>query len=331
MFAEAVHAILRDHCTPAVVRDIESGGSPQPLWDALEHAGFLELLTPESCGGAGIPMPDLHPVLEQFGRHAMPVPAAQAIVARAVLPPGTAPSGLLTLAPHLQRLPDGGLACPRVPYGQIARHVLAGDTQGWVLLDTAGAQRTDADIPGLQLASLRWPGASAVVRSGAAGAADLESLGAALHAALITGALGRVFEMTLQHCNDRVQFGRSLGRFQAVQHQLAVMAEHVAAASAATQSAFSQEGASPNPMAAAMAKARTSAAAAVVATTAHALHGAIGVTADHDLQLHTRRLHAWRMAHGSESFWHRRIGQAVLGSGLPLARFIREPEPRITP
>jgi alkylation response protein AidB-like acyl-CoA dehydrogenase len=324
MFAEAIETILRDHCTPAAVRHIEAGGSPLPLWQALEHAGFLELLAPEDHGGAGIQLSDLRPVLEQFGRHAMPVPAAQAIVARAVLPPGSAPDGLLTLAPHLTRLADGGLACPRVPYGQMAAHVLGADSQGWVLLDASSAERSDGDIPGLQAASLRWADDAAVVQSGPGRAAELESLGAALHAALITGALGQAFEMTLQHCNDRVQFGRSLGQFQAVQHQLAVMAEHIAAASSATQVAFSGDGVSPHPMAAAMAKARTSAAAAVVAATAHALHGAIGVTADYDLQLHTRRLHAWRMAHGSESFWHRRIGAAVLASNQPLSRFVHE-------
>lgn len=324
MFAEAIETILRDHCTPAVVRHIESGGSPLPLWKALEHAGFLELLATEEHGGAGIGLADLRPVLEQFGRHAMPVPAAQAIVARALLPPGSAPDGLLTLAPHLTRLAHGGFVCHRVPYGQRVAHVLGADDQGWVLLDASSAERSEDDIPGLQVASLRWRDGSAIVQSGAGQTTELESFGAALHAALITGAMGRVFEMTLQHCNDRVQFGRSLGQFQAVQHQLAEMAEHVAAASGATQVAFSGDGVSPHPMAAALAKARTGAAAAVVAATAHALHGAIGVTADYDLQLLTRRLHAWRMAHGSESFWHRRIGTAVLASDRPLAVFVRD-------
>jgi alkylation response protein AidB-like acyl-CoA dehydrogenase len=323
MFAQAIETILRDHCTPADVRHIEAGGSPQPLWQTLERAGFLELLTPEDQGGAGIQLPELHPVLEQLGRHAMPVPAAQAIVVRALLPVGTAPGGLLSIAPHLTRLDDGGFDCPRVPYGGMADHVLAADSQGWVLLDATIAKRNQGDIPGLQMTSLSWQDDAAVVRSGRGDAVGLESFGAALHAALITGAMGRVFEMTLQHCNDRTQFGRSLGQFQAVQHQLAVMAEHIAAASSATQLAFSSDGFSPDPMAAAMAKARASAAAALVAATAHALHGAIGVTAEYDLQLLTRRLHAWRIAHGSESFWHRRIGAAVLASDRPLTAFVR--------
>ena len=44
------------------------------------------------------------------------------------------------------------------------------------------------------------------------------------------------------------------------------------------------------------------------------MHGAIGVTEEYDLQLFTRRLHEWRMAHGSESYWHRQLGQLCLAN-----------------
>jgi alkylation response protein AidB-like acyl-CoA dehydrogenase len=124
--------------------------------------------------------------------------------------------------------------------------------------------------------------------------------------------MDRVFAMTLQYCNDRSQFGKSIGKFQAVQHQLSVMAQHVASAGMASELAFSGAGAVPERLATAIAKARTSMAVPLVASTAHALHGAIGVTAEYDLQLYTRRLHEWRMADGSEAFWNRMVGNAVL-------------------
>ena len=135
---------------------------------------------------------------------------------------------------------------------------------------------------------------------------------AAIHAAAIAGAMDRVFAMTLQYCNDRSQFGKSIGKFQAVQHQLSVMAQQVASAGIASELAFSGTGAVPARLATAIAKARTSMAVPLVASTAHALHGAIGVTAEYDLQLYTRRLHEWRMADGSETFWNRMVGNAVL-------------------
>jgi alkylation response protein AidB-like acyl-CoA dehydrogenase len=72
-----------------------------------------------------------------------------------------------------------------------------------------------------------------------------------------------------------------------------------------------------------MAKSRTSEAAVLVASIAHALHGAIGITEEYDLQLLTRRLHEWRIAHGSEAHWNAWIGHSVLASNRSIADFVR--------
>lgn len=323
MFAEAIEDILRDQCTPAVVRAIEAGGSPQPLWDSIAGAGFLDLLAPEEAGGAALPLPELFPVLMHFGRYTVPVPAAQAIAARALVVGGVAlPQGLLTLASVLQRAPDGSLVAPLVPFGTIAQHVLAAQGDQLLLLDAAQARRDPSGIAHSQLATLTWTGRDAAQAIDGDGA-SLAPLAAAVHAALLAGAMNRVFEMTLQYCNDRVQFGKSLGKFQAVQHQLSVMAEQVAAAGIGAEAAFQSEGRTPRLLPAAMAKARASEAAVTVANTSHGLHGAIGVTDEYDLQLLTRRLHEWRMAHGSESYWNRLVGEHVLAADTTLCEFIR--------
>lgn len=323
MFVEAIETILRDRHTPQVVRTIEAGGDPSDLWSALADPGFLELMTPADAGGGGLGWAELYPVLVQFGRHAQAVPAAQAIVARALLPAGQAPAGLLTLAPALERLASGAVACPLVPFGQTATFVLAGDDQGWLVLDARRAHRTPAGVRGSPLASLAWDDCAATWAAGDGPLQGLRSAGLALHAALIAGALARVLELTLQHCRDRSQFGRPVGAFQAVQQQLAVMAEQVAAAALAAGLAFPPGREPPTLMAAAVAKARTSEAAQSVAATAHALLGAMGVTAEHDLQLYTRRLHEWRMACGAEDFWHRHVGRAVLAGQDTAAAFVQ--------
>lgn len=323
MFAEAIEDILRDRCTPAAVRAIEAGGSPAALWDALAGAGFLELLASEASGGAGLPLAELFPVLAHFGRYAVPVPAAQCIAARALVGDGVQlPQGLLTIAPALHRDAGGGIRCPLVPFGAIAAHVLAADGDRLVVLSCARAARSPSGIAHSQLATLAWSDPSAA-EPVAGDAAALAPFAAAVHAALLAGALTRVFEMTLQYCNERSQFGKSLGKFQAVQHQLSVMAEQVAAASIAAEAAFQTDGRTPRLLPAAMAKARTSEAAPGVANTAHALHGAIGVTEEYDLQLLTRRLHEWRLAHGGESHWHRIVGEQVLAANTTLAEFVR--------
>ena len=65
----------------------------------------------------------------------------------------------------------------------------------------------------------------------------------------------------------------------------------------------------------AMAKARASEAAGVVARIAHQVHGAIGFTREHDLRLATTRLWAWRDEDGSEAQWQAVIGAAALAAG----------------
>ncbi len=323
MFAEAIEDILKDQCTPAAVRAIEAGGSPAALWEALAGAGFLELLAPESEGGAGLSLPELFPILSCFGRYTVPLPMAQSIVARALLASQVAmPAGMVTLAAAFRREADGSITCPLTPYGMLADFVLAHDDDALLLLPCAAARRQATGVHRSLTATLTWPDASSAA-SAPRGGAMLPAFGAALHAALLSGAMNRVFEMTLQYCNDRIQFGKSLGKFQAVQHQLSVMAEYTVAASIAAEAAFQGSGKTPSLLAAAMAKSRTSEAAVLVASTAHALHGAIGVTEEYDLQLLTRRLHEWRMAHGSEAYWNRVVGEQVLAGSLPLSDFVR--------
>ena len=87
----------------------------------------------------------------------------------------------------------------------------------------------------------------------------------------------------------------------------------------AAEAASSAQAPLPASLACAVAKARTSEAAQLVASIAHAVHGAIGVTEEYDLQLYTRRLHEWRMAHGSEAYWHRLLGRMFIGTRQPLA------------
>lgn len=316
MFVEAIEDILAGQCTPAVVRTIESGGSPAALWGDLTESGFLELLASEDAGGAELPLPDLFPIIAKFGRHAVPVPAPQSIAARALLRAQglEVPAGMITLASS-QGSP--------VPFGAICEFVVADQDGAMVLLDCVGAQRIGTGVPGSLAATLRWKSSRPMARIEDAGAA-VTVFGAALHAALIAGAMERVFEMTLRYGNDRTQFGKSIGRFQAIQHQLSVMAEHVAAAGTAAELAFASDAPLPQQLPTAIAKARASEAVTLVAAIAHAVHGAIGVTEEYDLQLYTRRMHEWRMAHGSEAHWNRVVGEALLAqpSGT-IADFVR--------
>lgn len=322
MFAEAIDRILRDQCTPSVVRSIEAGGSSAALWQAVGDAGFFELMASESDGGAGLSLSELFPVISSFGRYAVPLPLSQTIVSRVLLRGHAVPDGMVTLAPQARRCPDGGISCSHTPYGALADVVIMRDGDGMLVLPTDRARREASGIWSSQIATLSWADDRDAVRISKGGEL-VTAFGAALYAGMLTGAMARVFEMTLQYCNDRVQFGKSLGKFQAVQHQLSVMAEHVAASTIAAQAAFHCGGMSPGMLSAAVAKSRTSEAAVLVASTAHALHGALGITEEYDLQLFTRRLHEWRMVHGSEAHWNAFVGRRVLGGACSLSGFVQ--------
>ena len=154
--------------------------------------------------------------------------------------------------------------------------------------------------------------------------ADVLPAGALISATLMAGAMQRVLDATLVYANERAQFGKPIGKFQAVQQQLAVMAEQVFAARMAAQIGCSGDGIVPQPQRAALAKARAGEAAEKVVAIAHAVHGAIGATAEYDLQLYTRRLQEWRADFGAAPYWHAQLGQALIAAGEATLPFMLE-------
>jgi acyl-CoA dehydrogenase len=135
--------------------------------------------------------------------------------------------------------------------------------------------------------------------------------GVIIAAAAISGASDRILAMTIDYANQRIQFGKPIAKQQAIQQQLAVMAEQVVMARIAAQIGCAH-GLTPPLEIAAIAKQGASRAAVQIAAIAHAVHGAIGISEAYDLCLYTRRLHGWRAAHGSESYWAERLGHARL-------------------
>jgi acyl-CoA dehydrogenase len=322
LLADSIEQLLAGVATPPAIRDIEGGGSPSALWNAMEESGFCDALVAEDRGGAGLGLADVFPILEACGRHALPLPLAQTMTARALLARSgqAAPAGSIALAASTAAAEGRVL----VGYGAVADWVLLGDGSRLALLDAREAERERLDARSID-ARLRWPAGALVKAAQLACDVDLRSVEACLLAAQLSGAMRQVLVATLQYANERSQFGRSIGKFQAIQHQLSVMAEQSEAGRMAARMACATSDAVPSPLLAAVAKARTSAAAGLVASIAHAVHGAIGITEEYDLQLRTRRLHAWRAAGGSESYWNLRIGRALVASGhATVPEFVRQ-------
>jgi acyl-CoA dehydrogenase len=135
--------------------------------------------------------------------------------------------------------------------------------------------------------------------------------GALIRVALMAGALERLSSIAIAHASERVQFGRPIGRFQAVQAHLVTIAQQAALVGVAADAATAREGA----FEIAAAKLLANRAAVTAGRAAHQVLGARGVTLEHPLSLETRRLWSWRSELGDERYWSRRLGAAAVHSG----------------
>ena len=330
MFADAARDVLADHCTPQVVRAIEAGGreagEARQLWEQLESTGLADALLSEDEGGAGLGLSQVFGVLEQCGAHVLPVPLGETMAARALLPAQARPSGSIALA-RGECQADGSWHCAMVRGGRVADAVLVQAGQAWRLLAVDGAGQSPQALSLDRAMSWSAAQVQATPQLGLPDALDVRTLQACVIVPQMAGAMGSVLARTLQYANERQQFGRPIGKFQAIQHQLAVMSEHVFAARMAAQLGCSGAGAQPDRLRVATAKARCSEAALAVSEFAHAIHGAIGFTEEYDLQLYTRRLHAWRQTAGSETYWQTVAGEALFehaGLTLDMVRCITD-------
>ena len=326
VYADALEKILVTHCTPKVVREIESNLRPGALWSTLCESGFPDALVPEANGGAGLRLDDVFSMLLACGSNALPVPLGFTMFARAFMTEAgiEAPPDPITVA-TAQPDQSGEIRCQAVVCGMVATWVLVDLGAKVVLLPASEATRERAGTEGSLAANMRWDGMVDIKPIPTN--VELRITAAALVAAEMAGALGELLKRSVAHANDRKQFGKSIGKFQAIQQQLSAAAEQVFAAHIAAEqgcrTAVSSSSFVAAPMGAAAAKARCSESVMSVTSVAHGVHGAIGVTQDFDLQLFARRLHEWRQAFGGEVYWHRRLGSALLSRNYSTLDFIR--------
>lgn len=316
--------LLTDTSTPQVVREIESGGSPEALEQQIMESGFADAMVAEDAGGASLSLAEAFSLFFLCGRHAMPLALAPTMIARAVLTPQSAdiPQGNVAIANIPINHADDMIECRNVPYGKLAQWVIvphAGPSADLVdlLLPVDKAEQVDTGVHGSLQAHFSWkaPRTSGIVLEGSY---PWLEVAAASTAAQMAGAMDTVLATTVRYAGERSQFGRPIAKFQAVQQQLSVLAELTTASRIAAELGCQEttEG-ELNVLAAAVAKARASEAAGTVVSIAHAVHAAMGITEEYDLQLYTRRLIEWRTDYGSAGYWNRRVGDAVLSSDAP--------------
>jgi acyl-CoA dehydrogenase len=323
--------IFRDLCEPATINDAENGVWPRALWDALEESGLPLAWVPEELGGAGASMADGFAVLRAAGRFAVPVPLAETLLAGWLLARAgiEVPAGPMTIAPvhadgHITLGGDGRLGgrARRVPFARNTDHIAVlahrGGEQVVALVQTRELPiAQDKTLAGEPRDTVTFDGAvPQTVQSVALDEDMIQRFGAAVRLQQIAGALEKILEQSVQWALDRSQFGRPIAKFQAVQHNLAMLAGEVAAAGAAADlAAEACAGDDLDAAEVAIAKVRAGEAAGTGAAIAHQVHGAMGFTYEHTLHHATRRLWSWREEFGNETVWATRLGRMVAGQG----------------
>jgi len=128
----------------------------------------------------------------------------------------------------------------------------------------------------------------------------------------LVGNIQQVLEMTVKYAGERRQFDRPIGSFQVIQHFCSDMATDVDGSRACTyQAAWMLSEGLPCTKEVAIAKAWTGEASRRIVTLAHQIHGAIGVTIDHDLQFYTKRAIAAEVTFGDADFYREIVAQEM--------------------
>jgi alkylation response protein AidB-like acyl-CoA dehydrogenase len=321
--AEAVRGVLR-----------AAPGS----WKDVAGLGFTALTVPEELGGSGGDLRDAAVVVAEAARWRVPLPVAEANFLAGPLLAAAGielPNGVLTGAAGAVTADRAGRltgAVRDVPWLRDADYLvmLAVTPDGEAValvpvtapglsvtpgVNLAGEHRDTAVLDGVAPAHLARPRAQAAGRGtkhrGWVSTAEL--LGAAARAVQIGGAAQAVLDRSVKHAGERVQFGRTLDRFQAVQQLLARLAADATMVSVAADAAVLAlaEQAPEAEFLVAAAKAEASALALEIARAGHQVHGAIGYTAEHPLGEHTKRLWSWRQEFGNELYWRYRIAGLI--------------------
>ena len=334
---ESAARIFADLADPQTINRLDDGAWKAPFWQALANAGLPLAWVPERLGGAGATLADGFAVLGVAGRFAVAVPLAETLLAGWLLRRAgvTAPNGSMTITPSRpsDRIifnEDGTLSGSAIgiPFASEAQHmaVLAEGEDGVVVALVAandcmiGGGQTLAGDPSN---SVRFQRVKPLRNGRAPFGLDQKALmlmGSVSRSVQTAGALESILSLSVSYANERVAFERPIGKFQAVQHNLARLAGETAAALAVSGSAANaiiqgdgfDEGAF---LEAASAKIRCAEAATEGAAIAHQVFGAIGFTKEHILHRFTLRTLAWRDDFGSESYWAAALGRHVAKSG----------------
>lgn len=325
LIEESAAKLFEDFALTNGAKEMEAGVFPKALWQAFINDGWLQTMLAEEKGGASLGIAGGCVLMRLAGYYTVPLPVVESLMAAYLLAESGHPVTdelYIPVIVHKEQMDAAQLELAGVPWARYAVGIVLilptdsgcsvctvqqHDMQLTQGANMAAEPRDDVSIKNHLLSVAKPIEGLSVER--------IRSWLALGRAAQLSGALQRTLEMTVNYATERKQFGREIGKFQAVQQQVSVQAEHTSAARCAVDSAIAHLGSQQEWECIAGAKITTGEAAGISAKTAHAVHAAIGFTQEYSLQLSTRRLWSWRDEYGNETEWSIKLGEYFMQLG----------------
>jgi alkylation response protein AidB-like acyl-CoA dehydrogenase len=260
------------------------------------------LAVPEEYDGAGFSLLESMVVLEEVGRSLAPSPLLASLVAAEALLAGGSDEAKARLLPRIAAGEVAAFALPGEPalFADRATVLVAAGEDDLVELPEGSAAPLPTMDQTIRLGLVSGAGGTAI-GDGAAARDRAALVGAVGVAALSAGLAARALDMTVAYAQERVQFGRPIGSFQALKHRMAdllVLVEMSRSASWAASYALATSAPRAERLAH-VAKAYCSDALDRIAAETVQLHGGIAITWEHDAQLVFKRAHALSQLFGA--------------------------------
>lgn len=334
---DAARQFLGDQCPPARIRSVHEsadGWDPQ-LWAAMVELGWLGVAVSEADGGLGFGLVELAVLIEEAGRHTVPVPWVPAAIATVVASRAGVHDLLarllegppVTLAwssrPDAVAVAASGAVTGRTdpivfaPVAELVMVIVTGSPADGVYvveMDQATRPGRDAAMDlSRPLGRVRLDGLTATRLGGADLAEFALDLGATAASLELLGTADVAMNLAVEYAKERVQFGRPIGSFQSVKHRCADMLVDVEGMrSSAYWAAWNLSVDDPDAsIAASTAKVWATDASKRVMASALQVHGGIGFTWEHDLHLYMKRAQVDQLAFGDAWFHRDRLGRAL--------------------
>ncbi len=334
---------LKNECPTAFVRELMKSkhGHSEELWGKMSAMGWMGLILPEEYGGSGLSFIELVVVLEEMGRALLPgVYFSSVLLAGlALLEAGSDEQKNRWLVP----LAEGKLKATLALTEPGGRWVAAGvrataerSDRGYLINGTK-LFVPDAQVADLLICAVRTSDSTRREDGITLFAVDRDTEGLNITPLETMDETRRLYEVSFEkvlipgnrvigitdcgwpvmECVDfsksRVQFGRPIGSFQAIQHKCADMLLLTESARSAVYAAACAASEKKNDVGllASIAKAYTSDAYTRVAGEGIQIHGGMGFTWEHDAHLYFKRAKADEVTFGDASYHRERVARLI--------------------